>query len=90
MSAAELGPLRSCAEQGDVHAQSSLGHMYRNGLGVPEDDVLAYMWWNLAAAQGHARARENKDILEQRMTREQIAEGQRLSREWIEAHPPGN
>ena len=24
---------------------------------------------------------------EQRMTREQIAEAQRLSREWIEAHP---
>ena len=24
-----------------------------------------------------------------RMTREQIAEGQRLSREWFEAHPPG-
>jgi hypothetical protein len=23
------------------------------------------------------------------MTREQIAEAQRLSREWIEAHPPG-
>jgi len=26
---------------------------------------------------------------EQRMTREQIAEAQRLSREWLEAHPPG-
>jgi len=26
---------------------------------------------------------------ESRMTREQIAEAQRLSREWLEAHPPG-
>ncbi len=47
------------------------------------------MWYNLAAAQGNEIAQETKDIIEQRMTREQIAEDQRLSREWIEAHPPG-
>ena len=43
------------------------------------------------AAQGSAsvNAQNNKDALEQRMTREQIAEAQRLSREWIEAHLPG-
>ena len=35
-------------------------------------------------------ANELKDLTEARMTREQIAEAQRLSREWIEAHPPGN
>ena len=55
--------------------------------GVPEDKVLAYMWLNLAAAQGNEDAQENKDIVEQRMTREQIAEAQRLSREWFETHP---
>ena len=63
--------------------------MYANGEGVPEDYVLAYMWWNLAAAQGYEDAQGNKDRLEQRMTREQIAEAQRLSREWLEANPPG-
>ena len=65
---------------------------YINGKGVPEDSVLAYMWYNLAAAQGGEageRAQSNKDLLEERMTREQIAEAQRLSREWLEAHPPG-
>ena len=60
--------------------------------GIPEDDVFAYMWYNymwynLSAAQGNETARSNKDEIEQRMTREQIAEAQRLSREWIEAHP---
>ena len=58
-----------------------------NGEGVPEDLVFAYMWWHLSAAQGEELARENKDTLERRMTREQIAEAQGLSREWIEAHP---
>ena len=52
--------------------------------------MLAYMWFNLAAAQGNEDAESDKDIIEERMTREQIAEAQRLSREWIEAHPGGN
>ena len=59
--------------------------MYFSGNGVPEDDVLAYMWFNLAAAQRDENAQNDKDIAEQRMTREQIAEAQRLSTEWIEA-----
>ena len=80
---------RLAAEQGYARAQYNLGVMYENGAGVPENDVLAYMWYNLAAAQGNEIAQENKDIIEERMTREQIAEGQRLTREWIEAHPPG-
>ena len=81
---------RLAAEQGYASAQYNLGYMYANGEGVPEDYVLAYMWWNLAAAQGVEDARGNKDLVEQEMTREQIAEGQRLSREWIAAHPGGN
>ena len=47
------------------------------------------MWYNLAAAQGDETGQDNKDTVEERMTREQIAEGRRLTREWIEAHPPG-
>ena len=51
--------------------------------------MLAYMWFNLSAAQGTPGAQGNKDIIEQQMTSEQIAEAQRLSREWLEANPPG-
>jgi TPR repeat protein len=80
---------RLTAEQGYASAQNNLGVAYQAGRGVPEDYVLAYMWWNLAAAQGDEAAQGNKDGLEQRMTREQIAEAQRLSREWLEAHSPG-
>jgi TPR repeat protein len=80
---------RLAAEQGVAEAQRLVGSAYQFGRGVPEDDVLAYMWYNLAATQEN-RARLNKDIIEQQMTREQIAEAQRMSREWIEAHPPGS
>ena len=77
---------RLAAEQGHAEAQWLLGSMYGDGHGVPEDDVLAYMWFDLSGAQGHVSAQESKDIIEQLMTREQIAEAQRLSRDWTERH----
>jgi hypothetical protein len=73
---------RKAAEQGDADAQSNLGLMYGFGRAGPQDSVLAYMWANLAAAQGSDRGKENRDIVAKRMTSEQIAEAQRLAREW--------
>ena len=78
---------RLAAEQEHASAQYNLGFMYANGDGVPKDLLFAYMWFNLSAAQGNETAQSNNEIIEQQMTREQIAEAQRLSREWIEAHP---
>ena len=75
------------AEQGDAKGQANVAFMYGHGEGVPEDLVSAHMWYTLAARQGNETARRNRDIVEQRMTREQIAEAQGLSREWIETHP---
>ena len=67
-------------------AQLNLGSMYGSGQGVPKDDVLAYMWWNLAAAGAnpgaHEKATKNREIVARKMTPTQIAEAQRLSREW--------
>ena len=73
---------RKAAEQGDASAQNNLGVMYDNGEGVPQDYVEAHMWFNLAAAQGNAQAKTNRDLVAKRMTSEQIAEAQRLAREW--------
>jgi len=81
---------RLAAEQGHASAQHNLGLMYRDGQGVPEDIALAYMWFNFAAAQGNEGAQEAKDIIQGEMTREQIAEAQRLSTEWLEARFPGD
>ncbi len=73
---------RLAAEQGDAFAQFNLGLMYADGDGVPQDDVLAHMWWNLAAAQGIENAKTNRDIVASRMTPDQLAEAQRMAREW--------
>ena len=77
------------AEQGDDSAQGLLGDMYANGEGVPKDVIQAYKWYNLSAAQRAPSSeveeyrREKRDALERSMTREQIAEAQRLSGEWV-------
>ncbi len=73
---------RKSAEQGYAGAQNGLGRMYENGKGVPEDYVQAYKWYILAEAQGRREYEEYRDLLKQRMTPEQIAEAQRLAREF--------
>ncbi len=61
--------------------------MYEKGQGVPQDYVQAHMWYNLAASHfapgsDRDRAVKNRDIIAEKMTPAQIAEAQRLAREW--------
>jgi TPR repeat protein len=56
--------------------------MYAQGQGVPQDYVRAHMWFNLLAAQGYKGASENRDKAARLMTPAQIAEAQKLAREW--------
>jgi TPR repeat protein len=74
--------MRPLAEQGDALAQFALGAMYDNGLGVPQDYVIAHMWFNLAAAGGEIGAPKARAGVAEKMTPAQIAEAQELAREW--------
>jgi TPR repeat protein len=56
--------------------------MYANGTGVPQDYVAAHMWFNLSAAQGNAKAVEDRNNVATKMASAQIAEAQRLARDW--------
>jgi uncharacterized protein len=73
---------RKAAEQRNADAQNALGVAYDHGEGVPRDALRAYMWFNLAAAQGNEQADKNREIVALRMSAGQIAEAQRLTREW--------
>ncbi len=77
---------RLAAEQGLADAQFNLGTMYEYGDGVPQDYAWAHLWYDLAAAQGLEVARENRDIVAKQMTPAQIAEAQKMAREWVEKH----
>ena len=73
---------RLAADQGNAEAQSRLGSMYANGDGVPQDYAEAHMWLNLSAAQGNPDAARERDRVALHMSPAQIAEAQRLAREW--------
>lgn len=75
---------RLAAEQGDAKAQYNLGLMYAKGEGVPQDYVTAYAWFDLAEAQGIKFAAESRDKAQKLMTPDQIAAGEKLSRELFE------
>jgi hypothetical protein len=75
------------AVQGQAEAQYILGTMYADGEGVPQDFVLAHMWFNLSAAhhlpgEWRDNAASNRDLIAKHMTPDQLAEAQRLAREW--------
>ncbi len=80
---------RQAADQGFANAQYNLGAMYEDGQGVPKDNVQAYKWFDLAAARFSASESEtrnqavsNRGALAKMMTPAQIAEAQRLARDW--------
>jgi len=80
---------QKAAERGYARAQYNLAVMYEKGQGVPQDYVLSHMWFNLAASRFHAsegRERElavkSRNLVASRMTPAQIAEAERLAREW--------
>jgi hypothetical protein len=74
--------LRKAADQGNAGSQFILGAMYFRSRGVPQDYVSAHMWMNLSAAAGEKDAEKLRDTIATLMTRSQIAEAQKLAREW--------
>jgi len=74
---------RKAADQGNIDAQFHLGGMYEVGNGVPQDYVLAHMWFDLVASQSTGQyAIESRERVEKQMSLAQVAEAQRLARDW--------
>jgi uncharacterized protein len=79
---------RLAADQGLAVAQYTVGLMYSNGQGLPRDYVRAHMWLNLSAKKETENAERDRDLVAQRMSPEQIAEAEKLAREWKPTKPP--
>ena len=59
MTTTKFEAWRKAADQGNADAQHHLGFMYRDGQGVPQDDVEAVKWYRKAADQGNVDAQFN-------------------------------
>jgi hypothetical protein len=83
---------RAAAAKGNALAMYTLGSIYQGKIAheplTGVDYVMAHMWYNLAAsrlAPGAERDQAVKDrdfIAQYRLTPQQLAEAQRLAREW--------
>ena len=78
---------RLAAAQGNAGAQFNLGILYYEGQGVPQENVQAYKWLTLAVGaftgkSDHDNALKVRDLVAARMTPAQIAEAQKLARDW--------
>jgi TPR repeat protein len=80
--------MKELAEKGSSNSQYFLGVMCLKGMGVLQDFSKAHMWFNLSASRGHNKARSHLEKLTQKMGADQIAEAQRLARDWVAREMP--
>lgn len=73
-------------QAGSADALFELGMLYATGRDVVADLVVAHKWFNLAAARGNSAALTRRVELAREMSGEQIAEAQKLAREWLQTH----
>lgn len=73
------------ADKGDSYANYQMAVSYNNGIGVPQDDIMAFVHANLAASRVHGRERDHltrlRDELKEILTDPELAEAQEIIRE---------
>ena len=55
--------------------------MYNKGQGVPQDNAMAHMWYNIGSANGFEPSRTNRDRIAKIMTPADISKAQAMARE---------
>ena len=75
---------RQAAKTGDKEASLYLGTMYEKGQGIPQDNILAYMWYAIAAAMLSGEdakvAKRLQDYVASHLTAVQIETAQEMAR----------
>jgi TPR repeat protein len=71
------------ARDGRADALYNLGLAYSTGQGVGVDMIAAHKWFNLAAVRGVEAAKSWRNQVASELNAKQIAEAQRLAREWL-------
>jgi TPR repeat protein len=68
------------------HASPLLGQCYAEGKGVPNDNVTASMWLNIAAEWDHEKSKELLKSISLTMTPAEVLKAQQLGRDWMALH----
>ncbi len=84
MVASALNDLIKAAEQGDAGAQTILGYMYNVGDGAPQNPILAYVWFDISSITGDKPAKNDRDLVAEKLSSEDLIKAQELSQEYYE------
>ena len=76
--------LRPLAEQNHKKAQGTLGWMYEAGKGVQRDYIMAFVWYDVAVANGHKKAHRNRNSVESKLDEDELKKAQALSKRCLE------
>lgn len=69
---------REAASNFNPGAMFNLGVIYGNGIGVSRDLLHAYMWFSLSAELGVENGAQNKAVVSQLLTHQQLEAARRL------------
>ena len=78
--------LQKAATRGSLEAQLYIARFCDGQGSRPRNNVEAYAWYSIAAAQNHAEAVRRKETLRADMTAKQIAQAQKLSSRYWEKY----
>jgi TPR repeat protein len=71
-----LRHLRPPAVSGHPHAQFLLGLMYAKGVGVPRDNITAYVWLDRAAKGNATNAEKVRALVSERLSASELVKAQ--------------
>jgi hypothetical protein len=57
--------------------------MYENGNGVPQNNVMAHLWFSISSANGLKETAKWRDEVESNMTPEEISKAKAMASECI-------
>ena len=72
--------LKQAADNGHMLAQNNLGVLYMDGKGVLQDNLIAFVWFNIATANGDTFAPSNRDRIMKKLTKAELQEARSISK----------
>ena len=77
-------------DQGNISVAYTLSKMYLTGNGVDPSVKKGMMWLELSTNAEDDREVEYREMVQKRYTSENIVQGQKLAKEWLQRHPQKN
>ena len=71
---------RKAAGQGDFFAYYNLGKVYMLGIGVKQDNIMAFVWYDVAGENGHGLGIEKRDTVAKLLGNSDLDKALKLSK----------